>query len=54
MRFGIMQTKAVLVPLLSKFQISVSKKFQFQLFDPSSFNLSPKGGMLLQIRKRVE
>jgi len=54
MRFGLMQTKVGLVCFLSKFQISVSKKTPIPLvFDPKSFNLSPLGGMWLQIRKRV-
>jgi len=54
MRFGLMQTKVGLVSLLSKYQISVSKKTPIPLvFDPKSFNLSPLGGMWLQIRKRV-
>jgi len=55
MRFGLMQTKVGLVSLLSKYQFSVSKKTLIPLvFDPKSFNLSPLGGMWLQIRKRVE
>jgi len=55
MRFGLMQTKVGLVSLLSKYQFSVSKKTPIPLeFDPKSFNLSPLGGMWLQIRKRVE
>jgi hypothetical protein len=54
-RFGLMQTKVGLVCLLSKYQISVSKKTPIPLvFDPKSFILSPFGGMWLQIRKRVE
>jgi len=54
MRFGLMQTKVGLVSLLSKYQISVSKKTPIPLvFDPKSFTLSPLGGMWLQIRKRV-
>jgi hypothetical protein len=54
MRFGLMQTKVGLVSLLSKYQISVSKKTPIPIvFDPSSFALSPKGGMWLQITKRV-
>jgi hypothetical protein len=55
MRFGLMQTKVGLVSLLSKYQISVSKKTPIPLvFDVRSFNLSPVGGMWLQIKKRVE
>jgi hypothetical protein len=55
MRFGLMQTKVGLVSLLSKYQFSVSKKTPIPLaIDPKSFNLSPLGGMWLQIRKRVE
>jgi cytochrome P450 family 6 len=55
MRFGLMQTKVGLVCLLSKYQIRVSKKTPIPIvFDPKSFNLSPLGGMWLQIRKRVE
>jgi cytochrome P450 family 6 len=54
MRFGLMQTKVGLVSLLSKYQLSVSKKTQIPVvFDPKSFNLLPLGGMWLQIRKRV-
>jgi len=54
MRFGQMQTKVGLVSLLSKYQLSVSKKTPIPLvFDPSSFVLSPVGGMWLQITKRV-
>jgi len=54
MRFGLMQTKVGLVSLLSKYQISVSKKTPIPLvFDPKSFALSPLGGLWLQIRKRV-
>jgi len=49
-----MQTKVGLVSLLSKYQLSVSKKTQIPVvFDPKSFNLLPLGGMWLQIRKRV-
>jgi len=55
MRFGLMQTKVGLVFLLSKYLISVSKKTPIPLvFDPRSAILFPKGGMWLQIRKRVE
>jgi len=55
MRFGLMQTKVGLVSLLSKYQFSVSKKTPIPiLFDPKSNILSPKGGMWLQIRKRIE
>jgi hypothetical protein len=55
MRFGLLQTKVGLVSILSKYQISVSKKTPIPIvFDPKSFNLSPLGGMWLQIRKRVE
>jgi cytochrome P450 family 6 len=55
MRFGLMQTKVELVSLLSKYQLSVSKKTPIPLvFDPKSFALSPLGGMWLQIKKRVE
>jgi len=54
MRFGLMQTKVGLVSLLSKYQISVSKKTPIPIvFDPTSFVLLPLGGMWLQIRKRV-
>jgi cytochrome P450 family 6 len=55
MRFGLMQTKVGLVSLLSKYQFNVSKKTPIPIvIDPKSFNLSPLGGMWLQIRKRVE
>ena len=55
MRFGLMQTKVGLVSLLSKYQLSVSKKTPIPLaFEPQSFVLAPVGGMWLQIRKRVE
>jgi hypothetical protein len=54
MRFGQMQTKVGLISLLSKYQISVSKKTPIPIvFDPTSFILLPLGGMWLQIRKRV-
>jgi len=54
MRFGLMQTKVGLVSLLSKYQLSVSKKTPIPLvLEPRSFVLSPVGGMWLQIRKRV-
>jgi len=54
MRFGQMQTKVGLVSLLSKYQISVSKKTPVPIaIDPNTFTLSPLGGMWLQIRKRV-
>jgi cytochrome P450 family 6 len=54
MRFGLMQTKVGLVSLLSKYQFSLSKKTPVPLvFDTKSFNLSPLGGMWLQIKKRV-
>ena len=54
MRFGLMQTKVGLVSLVSKYQISVSKKTSIPVvFDPTSFGLLPLGGMWLQIRKRV-
>jgi cytochrome P450 family 6 len=50
-----MQTKVGLVSLLSKYQLSVSKKTPIPLLlDPKSSAFSPKGGMWLQIRKRVE
>ena len=55
MRFGLMQNKMGMVSLLSKNQLSVTKKTPIPLaFDPKSFILSPLGGMWLQIRKRVE
>jgi len=55
MRFGLMQTKVGLVSLLSKYQLSVSKKTPIPVvFDPRTNILSPKGGMWLQIRKRIE
>ena len=54
MRFGLMQTKVGLVSLLSKYQLSVSKKTPIPIvFDPGSFFLSSVGGMWLQITKRV-
>ena len=54
MRFGLMQTKVGLVSLLSKYQLSVSKKTPIPIvFEPRSFVLSPVDGMWLQIRKRV-
>jgi hypothetical protein len=55
MRFGLMQTKVGLVSLLSKYQISVSKKTAIPIvLDPRSAILFPKGGMWLQIKKRLE
>jgi len=49
-----MQIKVGLVSLLSKYQISVTKKTPIPLvFDPRSSLLFPKGGMWLQIRKKV-
>ncbi|PNF35809.1 putative cytochrome P450 6a14 [Cryptotermes secundus] len=55
MRFGLMQTKVGLVSLLSKYQFSVSKRTPVPLvFETKSFNLSPVGGMWLQIKKRVK
>ena len=55
MRFGLMQTKVGLISLLSKYQISVSKKTPIPIvLEPTSFVLSPVGGMWLQIRKRAE
>jgi len=55
MRFGLMQTKVGLVSLLSKYEISVSKKTPIPIvIDPTSVGLLPKGGMWLQIRKRLE
>jgi hypothetical protein len=50
-----MQTKVGLISLLSKYQINVSKKTTIPIvFDPRTNILFPKGGMWLQIRKRVE
>jgi cytochrome P450 family 6 len=55
MRFGLMQTKVGLVSLLSKYQFRVSKKTPLHIvFDPRSNALLSKGGLWLQIRKRVE
>jgi len=55
MRFGLMQTKVGLVCLLSKYQLSVSKKTPIPIvFDPRTNILFPKGGMWLQIRNRAE
>jgi hypothetical protein len=55
MRFGLLQTKVGLVSLVSKYQLSVSRKTPVPLvFDTRSAVLFPKGGMWLQIRKRVE
>jgi hypothetical protein len=55
MRFGLLQIKVGVVSLLSKYQLSVSKKTPIPLvFDPRSSVLFSKGGMWLQIRKRVE
>jgi cytochrome P450 family 6 len=55
MRFGLMQIKVGLVSLLSKYQFSMSKKTPIPLvLDPRSNSLFTKGGMWLQIRKRVE
>jgi len=54
MRFGLMQIKVGLVSLLSKYQLSVSKKTPIPIvFDPSTFFLSPVGGVWLQITKRA-
>jgi hypothetical protein len=50
-----MQTKVGLVSILSKYEISVSKKTSIPIvIDPISVGLLPKGGMWLQIRKRLE
>jgi len=50
-----MQIKVRLVSLLSKYELTVSKKTPILLvFDQRSSALSPKGGMWLQIIKMVE
>jgi len=50
-----MQTKVGLVSVLSKYQFCVSKKTPIPLvLDPKSFVLFCRGGMWLQIRKRVK
>jgi hypothetical protein len=50
-----MQTKVGLVSLLSKYQLCVSKKTTIPLvLEPRTNIMSPKGGMWLQIRKKVE
>jgi cytochrome P450 family 6 len=55
MRFGLLQTKVGLVSLLSRYQFSVSQKTPVPLLlDKKSFNVSPLGGMWLQIKNRVK
>lgn len=55
MRFGLMQTKVGLVSLLSRYQLRVSKETPIPLvLDKKSFNMSPFGGMHLQIKKRTK